>query len=98
MNFFERWVAKRAVKKLAKEIKMSGWKTKLAGFAAMLTGGGAALKAILDGDFSGAWEGWLIMVGGLTALGLGHKLDKLTAARNAETREPAGPRSTELTG
>jgi len=97
MNFIERFVGKQIVKRVAKEIEMSGWKTKLAGIAAILTGGGAALKAVLDGDFSGAWEGWLILVGGLTALGLGHKLDKLTGAVKSGPANQ-GERPPELTG
>ena len=98
MNFVERFIAKQAVQRIAKEIEVSGWKTRLAGIAAILTGGGAAMKAILDGDFSGAWEGWLILVGGLTALGLGHKLDKLTGAVKSAPRPAGAERPPELTG
>jgi hypothetical protein len=97
VNFLERFIAKQAVKRMAKEIEVSGWKTRLAGIAAILTGGGAAMTAILDADFSGAWEGWLILIGGLTALGLGHKLDKLTATVKSAPANQA-ERPPELTG
>jgi hypothetical protein len=55
------------------------------------------MTAILDADFSGAWEGWLILIGGLTALGLGHKLDKLTATVKSAPANQA-ERPPELTG
>ena len=62
MNFIERLVAKRIVKRIAKGIEMAGWKTKTAGIAAILSGGGTAINSIVNGDFSGAWEGWLLLV------------------------------------
>jgi len=89
VNFIERLVAKRIVKRIAKGIEMAGWKTKTAGIAAILSGGGTAISSIVNGDFSGAWQGWLLLVApARRGLGLGHKLDKLTGA--VKSGPPAG--------
>jgi len=80
MNIIERLVAKHVVKKIGRWITMNGYKTKIAGAAAIATGVGVILHALSTGDFSGVWDGWLIFIGGLTALGIGGKLEKLTEA------------------
>lgn len=60
---------------------MTGWKTKVAGVGAILTGLGLALAGLAADPVNStqAIQGVLVVLGGLTALGLGHKVDKLRA-------------------
>ena len=55
---------------------MRGWKTKTAGVAAILGGAAMILNAVVTGEYENVEKGFMMAVGGLTALGLGHKLDK----------------------
>ena len=55
---------------------MTGWKTKVAAVAAMLTGAGLLIAGLLEGDGDQIKEGWTAIVGGLTILGIGHKIEK----------------------
>ena len=58
---------------------MSGWKTKLAGAGVILTGLGVIVAGIVAGELQQCVEGALVALGGLAALGLGHKVDKVKA-------------------
>ena len=83
MNFVQRWIVRQQLLYIQKEVAMSGWKTKLGGIAGILTGVGAGIQGFTTGDWAQVFQGWLIAVGGLTALGVGHKRDKMTAAVKA---------------
>jgi len=56
---------------------MKGWKTKAGGVGAILGGVALIIKAVIDGDWSQITTAWAGIVGGLTALGIGHKVDKI---------------------
>ncbi len=58
---------------------MTGWKTKLAGAGVILTGIGVVIAGLLATpiDYSEVAKGVLTAFGGLAAIGLGHKLDKV---------------------
>lgn len=62
---------------------MSGWKTKAAGIGPILLGLGMIMIGIvefIDGDPLGSQkikEGVIIFSGGLSAIGIGHKIEKL---------------------
>ena len=83
MNLIQRFIVRQQLKYIQREVSMSGWKTKLAGIAGLLTGAGTAIHGFTAGDWGQVYQGWLIAVGGLTALGVGHKLDKVTLAVKA---------------
>lgn len=59
---------------------MTGWKTKTAGIAAILTGLGLVLKGITADvfDFDSIKQGVVAIIAGLAVLGIGHKLDKIS--------------------
>jgi len=76
-DWLRRWVLRQGFKKVSKEVEMQGWKSKLAAAAAMLTGAGLVLNAIVEANYGNAVAGLLVIIGGLSVLGLGHKLDKL---------------------
>lgn len=67
---------------------MNGWKTKAAGIGAILGGAALAISGLVGDkfDFESIKQGVAGIVAGLGMLGLGHKLDKNTAALKA-----AGP-------
>ena len=83
MNILQRFIVRQQLLYIQKEVAMSGWKTKLAGIAGLLTGAGAAIHGFTTGDWAQVYQGWLIAVAGLGALGVGHKLDKVTQAVKA---------------
>ncbi len=58
-------------------LKMSGWKTKTGGIAVILTGLATAIEGFNKGDWNQVAVGVAMMGGGLTALGVGHKIEKL---------------------
>ena len=82
MNFLEKLIAKQVAKRVRKEIEMNGWKTKTAGVGGILAGAGLVIAGLVGEkfDFELVKQGVGAIVAGLGALGLGHKLDKLTAA------------------
>ena len=58
---------------------LNGYKTYIAAFGAMATGVGM-MAAVLTADvvdFMALKDGLLVFLGGLVALGLGHKVEKL---------------------
>ncbi len=83
MNFIARAIVRAKLKSFQREAMMSGWKTKLAGIAGILTGAGMAVQGFTANDWNAVFQGWLIAVAGMAALGIGHKLDKVTAAIKA---------------
>jgi hypothetical protein len=56
---------------------MTGWKTKVAGLAAICTGLGLVGSGLAAGDAERIVAGLITALGGLSVLGLGHKVDKL---------------------
>lgn len=82
MNWYENLVAKHIAKKVRKEIEMNGWKTKTAGVGAVLAGAGLVIAGLVGEQFNFDLikQGVGSIIGGLGALGLGHKLDKLISA------------------
>ncbi|NIQ92431.1 MAG: hypothetical protein GWN93_27000 [Deltaproteobacteria bacterium] len=59
-----------------------GWKTYLGAIGAMLTGIGMIAKVVVESPFNPVevLDGLLVFTGGLTVLGVGHKLQKLIEA------------------
>jgi len=93
MNFFERIIAKHIFTKIHQEVVMTGWKTKLGGIALILTGAGMIATGVANGNFDVVTQGLALAGGGLTALGLGHKIDK-----NTQAVKDQPPRPTSLNG
>jgi hypothetical protein len=56
---------------------MTGWKTIVGSVGLILVGVGGVLQAVATGDWGTAKASLLTALGGLTALGIGHKVDKL---------------------
>lgn len=71
---------KSAVKKVEREVRMKGWKTKLAGLSAIIGGVGLVVKSVSEGDFAGVKEGVMAVIAGLAVLGIGHKIEKAADA------------------
>ena len=57
---------------------MSGWKSKVAGVGAMLTGLGMMIVGVLKDtiDMDAIKTGWEMLLGGLAVLGIAHKVEK----------------------
>lgn len=69
-------------------LKMGGWKTKSGGIVVILTGLATAIQGFNDGDWDKVAVGIAMIGGGLTAIGLGAKLDKTKAAIEGTKPEP----------
>ena len=82
MNWFQGMIAKQVLKKARREIEMNGWKTKTAGIGGILAGAGLVIAGLVGErfDFETIKQGVGAIIAGLGALGLGHKLDRLTSA------------------
>ena len=65
---------------------MTGWKTKTGGIVIILTGLAAAIKGFNEGNWDEVAAGVAMIGGGLTAIGLGHKVEK--AANGVAKPEP----------
>ena len=59
---------------------MTGWKTWAAAIGLMLSGLGLALAGVVADpmDFTKIAEGWTLIMAGLAAIGIGHKIEKAT--------------------
>ena len=70
---------------------MNGWKTYVAGAGAIATGLGIILAGVVAG-FNGPQivEGAIVLLGGLAALGLGHKAEKIKAVLENATADTVG--------
>ncbi len=55
---------------------LDGYKTYAAGWAAMLSGAGMVIIGFLDQEWDRIINVWMMFLGGLTVIGVGHKLDK----------------------
>ena len=68
---------------------MNGWKTYVAGAGAIATGLGIILAGVVAGfDVTQIVEGAIVLLGGLAAVGLGHKAEKIKAVlENATATE-----------
>jgi len=71
---------------------LDGYKTKIAGVAAIL--GGLAqighVLATVGFDFNQIWQGVLIVIGGFATLGIGGKLQKIMDGGSNAEQPPAG--------
>lgn len=56
---------------------MSGWKTWAGSIGLALTGLGIIANAVSSGDYSNINEGLVLIAGAVTAVGLGHKIEKM---------------------
>lgn len=70
---------------------LDGYKTTLSGVAAIIAGVGMIVKCIAETpiNFSDMWQGALVIIGGLTTLGVGGKLQKLINAINGQPTPPS---------
>ena len=80
------WFAKKIIQWRAPKMfsALNGYKTRIAAFGTMLTGGGlvvAGFVKLMDGE-AGATDmigsGWAMVLAGLGGWGLAHKLEKMT--------------------
>lgn len=55
---------------------MTGWKTKAAGYGAILSGVGMIITAFVTGEYGSIEGGIALIAGGLATLGIGHKIEK----------------------
>ena len=69
---------------------MNGWKTTLGGVSSILTGLAVFAKAYSDGtlDIHTMQTGMGFISAGIAAIGIGHKLDKATAAATPAEPKP----------
>jgi hypothetical protein len=72
-----RWLFRKAA---ADAEAMTRGKTWFAGVGQMLTGAGIIAGALYAGRWHDMLGGWLLLLSGLTTLGVGHKIEKQTVA------------------
>lgn len=76
-EFVIRWMVRKAA---ADGERMARGKTYFAGIGQLLTGLSIIANALYTGHWHDMFGGWLLILTGLTTLGLGHKVEKQTAA------------------
>jgi ABC-type uncharacterized transport system permease subunit len=93
MKWLDKLIAQQILKRVRKEIEMNGWKTKIAGIGGILGGLAVAIGGIVGDkfNFDAIQQGIGAVLLGLGALGIGHKIDKNTAA--VQSSQPVGDKS-----
>ncbi len=56
---------------------MTGWKTWAGSIGLALTGLGIIANAVASGDYSNINQGLVLIAGAVTAVGIGHKIEKM---------------------
>ena len=78
MNWLERLITQHALKRVRKELEMTGWKSKVSGIGAILSGSALIIAGVAGEkfDFETIKQGVAAIVAGFGILGIAHKIEK----------------------